>query len=72
MSLEFSSCEAARSCIKTKERQMKIISVIAVVVALLGTANFASAQSNPSLEDNTGSASNARANTHQGEYQFGD
>lgn len=48
---------------------MRIMSVIAVVVAVLGTVNFALAQSNPDLEVNTGSAANERADTHQGEYK---
>jgi hypothetical protein len=50
---------------------MKIMSVIAVVVAVLGTANFALAQANPDLEVNTGSPANAQADTHQGEYKSG-
>jgi hypothetical protein len=54
-----------------RRRQMKIMSVIAVVVAVLGTANFALAQANPDLEVNTGSPANAQADTHQGEYKSG-
>jgi hypothetical protein len=46
----------------------KVISVVAMAMALLGSANFALAQSNPSLGDTTGSEANRAANAHDGEY----
>jgi hypothetical protein len=46
----------------------KLMSIIAIAMALLGSANFALAQSNPSLGASTGSAANEAANAHDGEY----
>jgi hypothetical protein len=46
----------------------KVISIVAMAMALLGSANFAVAQSNPSLTDTTGTEANRAANTHNGEY----
>jgi hypothetical protein len=37
-------------------------------MGLLGSANFALAQSNPSLIDVTSTEANSTANTHNGEY----
>jgi hypothetical protein len=47
---------------------MNIVSIIAIAMSLLGSANFALAQSNPSLGANTGSEANRAANAHGGEY----
>jgi hypothetical protein len=46
----------------------RLMSIIAIAMALLGSANFALAQSNPSLGASTGSAANEAANAHDGEY----
>ena len=46
----------------------KVISIVAMAIALFGSANFALAQSNPSLGDTTGSEANRAANAHDGEY----
>ena len=46
----------------------RVMSVIAIAMALLGTANFALAQSNPSLGITTGSEANRAAEAHGGEY----
>ena len=46
----------------------KVMSIIAIAVSLLGTANLALAQSNPSLGVSTGSDANRAANLHNGEY----
>jgi hypothetical protein len=46
----------------------KIMSIIAVAIALLGTANVALAQVNADFGANTGSAANRAAHTHGGEY----
>jgi hypothetical protein len=46
----------------------KVISIIAMAMALLGGANFALSQSNPSLTDVTGTEANRDANAHNGEY----
>jgi hypothetical protein len=48
----------------------KIISMIAVVFALLGSANFALAQSNPDLGAVSGSTANLQAESHNGEYHI--
>jgi hypothetical protein len=45
-----------------------VMCIVAIVMALAGSANFAMAQSNPSLGVNTGSESNRAATTHNGEY----
>ena len=45
-----------------------IMSIIAIAMSLLGSANFALAQSNPSLGASTGSEANRAANAHGGEY----
>ena len=46
----------------------KVIGFIAVAMSLVGSANFALAQSNPSMGVTTGSEANADANTRNGEY----
>ena len=46
----------------------KVLGIIAIAVSLIGGANFALAQSNPSMGVTTGSESNRDANAHQGEY----
>ena len=46
----------------------KVISTVAMAMALLGSASFALAQSNPSLNDVTGTDANRAANAHDGEY----
>jgi hypothetical protein len=46
----------------------KVMSIIAIAVSLLGTANLALAQSNPSMGVTTGSDANRAANAHNGEY----
>ena len=55
--------------VKQQETVMKkVISIFAVATALLGSASFALAQSNPSLNDVTGTDANRAANAHDGEY----
>jgi hypothetical protein len=49
----------------------KVISIAAVAMALLGSASFALAQSNPSLSDVTSTEANRAANAHNGEYHGG-
>ena len=49
----------------------KIISIAAVAMALLGSANFALAQSNPCLTDVTSTDANRAANTHNCHYSGG-
>ena len=46
----------------------KVMSIIAIAMSLLGSANFALAQSNPSLGVSTGSEANRAAKAHDGEY----
>jgi hypothetical protein len=46
----------------------KLMSTIAIALSLLGSANFAMAQANPSLGATTGSEANRAANAHDGEY----
>jgi hypothetical protein len=46
----------------------RLMSIVAIAMALLGSSNFALAQSNPSLGASTGSAANEAANAHDGEY----
>jgi hypothetical protein len=45
-----------------------VMSIVAIVMALVGSANFAMAQSNPDLSISTGSESNRAATTNNGEY----
>jgi len=49
----------------------KVISIAAVAMALLGSANFALAQSNPCLTDVTSTDANRAANTHNCHYSGG-
>jgi hypothetical protein len=46
----------------------KIMGMIAVVLALMGSVNFALAQSNPDLGAVSGSSANLKAESHDGEY----
>ncbi len=46
----------------------KIMTVIALAVSLLGSVNFALAQSNPDLGAVSGSSANLQAEQHDGEY----
>jgi hypothetical protein len=46
----------------------KVLGIIAMAVSLIGGANFALAQSNPSMDVTTGSEANRQSNAHQGEY----
>ena len=58
--------------VKQQEIVMKkVISIFAVATALLGSASFALAQSNPSLTDVTSTEANRAANAHNGEYHAG-
>ena len=55
--------------VKQQETVMKkVISIAAVAMALLGSANFALAQSNPSLTDVTSTEATRAANAHNGQY----
>jgi hypothetical protein len=49
----------------------KVIGIVAVVLSLLGTANFTLAQASPDMNVTTGSATNGAAKAHQGEYLGG-
>jgi hypothetical protein len=49
----------------------KIISVMAIAMSLLGSANFAMAQTYPDFGANTGSEANRAAHVHAGEYSHG-
>ena len=49
----------------------KVISIVAMAMALLGSANFALAQSNPCLTDVTSTDANRTANTHSCQYSGG-
>jgi hypothetical protein len=52
-----------------EERAMKkVVGIIAIAMSLLGSANFALAQSNPSMGVTTGSEANRAAEAHGGEY----
>jgi hypothetical protein len=58
--------------VKQQETVMKkVISIGAVAMALLGSANFALAQSNPCLTDVTSTVANRAANTHNCHYSGG-
>jgi hypothetical protein len=58
--------------VKQQETVMKkVISSVAVAMALLGGANFALAQSNPCLTDVTSTDANRTANTHSCQYSGG-
>ena len=46
----------------------KIMSIIAVAVSLLGSVNFALAQSNPDLGAVSGSTAQLNSEQHDGEY----
>jgi len=46
----------------------KIMTMIALAVSLLGSVNFALAQSNPDLGAVSGSSANLQAEQHDGEY----
>ncbi|HEY2184510.1 MAG TPA: hypothetical protein VGH39_05915 [Xanthobacteraceae bacterium] len=46
----------------------KIMSTIAIAMALMGSVNFALAQSNPDLGAVSGSTANLNAEQHDGEY----
>jgi hypothetical protein len=46
----------------------KVLGIIAIAASLIGGANFALAQSNPSMGVTTGSEANRQSNAHQGEY----
>jgi hypothetical protein len=45
-----------------------VMSIVAIVLSLVGSANLAMAQSNPDLSVVTSSEANSAANTHDGEY----
>jgi hypothetical protein len=47
----------------------KVLGIIAIAVSLIGGANFALAQSNPTMGVTTGSEANADANAHGGKYR---
>ena len=46
----------------------KVLGIIAIALSLIGSANFALAQSNPSMGVTTGSEANRQSNAHDGEY----
>jgi hypothetical protein len=48
----------------------KIMTMIAVALSLIGSVNFALAQSNPDLGAVSGSTANLQAETHDGEYHI--
>jgi hypothetical protein len=48
----------------------KILTMIALAVSLLGSVNFALAQSNPDLGAVSGSTANLNAESHDGEYHI--
>jgi hypothetical protein len=48
----------------------KIMTTIAVALSLLGSVNFALAQSNPDLGAVSGSTANLNAEAHDGEYHI--
>jgi hypothetical protein len=48
----------------------KVMGIIAVALSLVGSANFALAQSNPSLGATTSSEANGQAKSHDGEYRI--
>jgi hypothetical protein len=55
--------------IKQQETTMKnVMSIVAIVLSLVGSANLAMAQSNPDLGVVTSSEANSTANYHDGEY----
>jgi hypothetical protein len=57
--------------IKQQENTMtKIMTMIAVALSLIGSVNFALAQSNPDLGAVSGSTANLQAETHDGEYHI--
>jgi hypothetical protein len=57
--------------IKQQETTMKkIMTTIAVALSLLGSVNFALAQSNPDLGAVSGSTANLNAEAHDGEYHI--
>jgi hypothetical protein len=57
--------------IKQQETTMKkIMTMIAVALSLLGSVNFALAQSNPDLGAVSGSTANLNAESHDGEYHI--
>ena len=45
-----------------------VMCIVAIVMSLVGSANFAMAQSTPDLGVSTGSEANRRAITNNGEY----
>jgi hypothetical protein len=45
-----------------------VMCIVAIVLSLVGSANFAMAQSTPDLSDSTGSEANRRAIYNNGEY----
>ena len=58
--------------VKQQETVMKkVISIAAVAMALLGSANFALAQSNPCLTDVSSTDANRAANSHNCHYSGG-
>jgi hypothetical protein len=60
------------STVKQQETVMKkVIPIVAVAMALLGSANFALAQSNPCLTDVTSTDANRAANAHNCHYSGG-
>jgi hypothetical protein len=55
--------------VKQQETVMKkVISIVAVAMGLLGSANFALAQSNPCQVDVTSTEANRAANAHNCQY----
>jgi hypothetical protein len=64
-----SGLPAAKEAREQQETAMnKIMSVIAIALSLLGSANLAMAQSYPNFGANTGSEANRAAHNHDGEY----
>ncbi|HEY2184511.1 MAG TPA: hypothetical protein VGH39_05920 [Xanthobacteraceae bacterium] len=50
----------------------KIIGIAALALSLMGSVNFALAQSNPDLGAVSGSTANLNAERHNGEYHIRD
>ena len=56
--------------IKQQNTMTKIMTMIAVALSLIGSVNFALAQSNPDLGAVSGSTANLNAEAHDGEYHI--